>query len=48
MLTKSKEQLFQLTSVLGEEINASTIRVVIYVSSIKKLDNFGQQSKRAS
>jgi superfamily II DNA helicase RecQ len=34
-------------STLGEGIDASTIRVVIHVGSINKLDNFGQQSGRA-
>jgi superfamily II DNA helicase RecQ len=44
MLTEGKERLFWSTSVLGEGIDASTIRVVIHVSSINKLDDFRQQS----
>lgn len=48
MLTEGEERLFWSTSALGEGIDASTIRVVIYISSIDKLDDFGQQSKRAS
>jgi len=47
MLTEGEERLFWSTSVLGEGIDASTIRVVIHVSSINKLDDFRQQSGRA-
>jgi Lhr-like helicase len=47
MLTEGKERLFWSTSALEEGIDASTIRVVIYVGSINKLDDFGQQSSRA-
>jgi hypothetical protein len=41
MLTDSEERLFWSTSALGEGIDASTIRVVIYVGGINKLDDFG-------
>jgi superfamily II DNA helicase RecQ len=47
MLTEGEERLFWSTSALGEGIDASTIRVVIYVRGINKLDDFGQQSGRA-
>lgn len=46
MLSKGGERLFWSTSALGEGIDASTIRVVIHVGSINKLDDFGQQSGR--
>jgi superfamily II DNA helicase RecQ len=42
MLTEGEERLFWSTSTLGEGIDASTIRVVIHVSGINKLDDFGQ------
>jgi hypothetical protein len=41
ILTKGEERLFWSTSVLGEGINTSTIRVVIHVGGINKLDDFG-------
>jgi superfamily II DNA helicase RecQ len=41
ILTEGEERLFWSTSVLGEGIDASTIRVVIYVGGINKLDDFG-------
>jgi superfamily II DNA helicase RecQ len=41
ILTEGEERLFWSTSVLGEGIDASTIRVVIHVGSIDKLDDFG-------
>jgi hypothetical protein len=41
MLTEGEERLFWSMSVLGEGIDASTIRVVIYVGGINKLDDFG-------
>jgi superfamily II DNA helicase RecQ len=47
MLTEGEERLFWSTSALGEGIDASTIRVVIHVGGINKLDDFGQQSGRA-
>ncbi|KAL1581793.1 hypothetical protein WHR41_09638 [Cladosporium halotolerans] len=47
MLTTGQERLFWSTSALGEGIDASTIRVVIHVGGIDKLDDFGQQSGRA-
>ena len=47
MLTTGQERLFWSTSALGEGIDASTIRVVIHVGGINKLDDFGQQSGRA-
>jgi superfamily II DNA helicase RecQ len=47
MLTRGEERLFWSTSALGEGIDASTIRVVIHVGGINKLDDFGQQSGRA-
>jgi superfamily II DNA helicase RecQ len=47
ILTEGEERLFWSTSALGEGIDASTIRVVIHVSGINKLDDFGQQSGRA-
>jgi superfamily II DNA helicase RecQ len=47
ILTKGEERLFWSTSALGEGIDASTIRVVIHVGGINKLDDFGQQSGRA-
>jgi superfamily II DNA helicase RecQ len=47
MLMEGEERLFWSTSALGEGIDASTIRVVIHVGGINKLDDFGQQSGRA-
>ena len=47
MLTEGEERVFWSTSALGEGIDASTIRVVIHVSGIDKLDDFSQQSGRA-
>jgi superfamily II DNA helicase RecQ len=47
MLTEGEERLFWSTSALGEGIDASTIRVVIHVGGIDKLDDFAQQSGRA-
>jgi superfamily II DNA helicase RecQ len=41
ILTEGEERLFWSTSALGEGIDASTIRVVIHVSGINKLDDFG-------
>ena len=41
ILTKGEERLFQSTSTLGEGIDTSTIRVVIYIGGINKLDDFG-------
>jgi superfamily II DNA helicase RecQ len=41
MLTEGEERLFWSTSALGEGIDASTIRVVIHVGGINKLDDFG-------
>jgi hypothetical protein len=41
ILTKDEKRLFWSTSALGESIDASTIRVVIHVGSINKLDDFG-------
>jgi superfamily II DNA helicase RecQ len=40
ILTEGEERLFWSTSALGEGIDASTIRVVIYVGGINKLDDF--------
>jgi superfamily II DNA helicase RecQ len=40
MLIEGEERLFWSTSALGEGIDASTIRVVIYVRGINKLDDF--------
>lgn len=48
MLTEGEERLFWSTSALGEGIDASTIRVVIHVGGINKLDDFGQQSGPAA
>jgi superfamily II DNA helicase RecQ len=47
MSTKGEERLFRSTSASGEGIDASTIRVVIHVGGINRLDDFGQQSGRA-
>ena len=47
MLTEGEERVFWSTSALGEGIDASTIRVVIHVGGIDKLDDFSQQSGRA-
>jgi hypothetical protein len=41
MLTEGEKRLFWSTSALGEGIDASTIRVVIYIGGINKLDDFG-------
>jgi hypothetical protein len=41
ILIEGEERLFWSTSILGEGIDASTIRVVIYVRGINKLDDFG-------
>jgi superfamily II DNA or RNA helicase len=40
MLTEGEERVFWSTNVLSEGIDASTIRVVIYVSGTNKLDDF--------
>jgi superfamily II DNA helicase RecQ len=48
MLIGGEERLFWSTSTLGEGIDASTIRVVIHVRGINKLNDFGQQSGQAS
>jgi superfamily II DNA helicase RecQ len=47
ILTEGEERVFWSTSALGEGIGVSTIRVVIYVGGIDKLDDFSQQSGRA-
>ncbi|KAK6433365.1 hypothetical protein LTR95_010457 [Oleoguttula sp. CCFEE 5521] len=47
MLTEGKERLFWSTSALGEGIDATTVRVVIHVGVVDKLDDFAQQSGRA-
>jgi superfamily II DNA helicase RecQ len=47
MLIEGEERLFWSTSALGEGIDTSTIRVVIHIGGINKLDDFGQQSGRA-
>lgn len=46
MLTKGNERLFWSTSALGEGIDASTVRVVINVGIVSRLDDFAQQSGR--
>ena len=47
MLSEGNDRVFWSTSALGEGIDTSTIRVVIHVGGIDKLDDFSQQSGRA-
>ncbi|KAK5729458.1 hypothetical protein LTS12_027345 [Elasticomyces elasticus] len=47
MLTEGNERLFWSTSALGEGIDAATVRVVIHVGVVDRLDEFEQQSGHA-